>query len=316
MKKLSLYLIAMCFPLLVWSQQEQMYTQFMFNKLAINPAYAGNENYLGFTALFRDQWNGFPGSPKAQLLSVNLPRIGERIGVGFNLRRQTIGITTNINYSGIYSYKFPLSNGTISMGLEFAGRNLRMDFTDSRLLAIDGLENDPSIPNQMINKNLFNVGYGIYFNTRNYYFGASVPRLIKADLDFDTNDVFSSEARHLFIMGGAAFPLKDDLSMTFQTMFRLAENSPFSTDMSMMFTLDEKYTGGLHYRFGGATGDVGESFALLFSFQVTHNLMVGFAQEFTLSKIRTYDNGSLEVIMHYALGKKKNRVVVINPRYF
>lgn len=316
MSRLPVYFAMIIMPLISFCQQEPMFTQFMFNKLALNPAFAGNENYLGLTALLRDQWNGFPGSPKSQLLSVNLPRIGSRIGVGFNFRRQTIGITNTINYSGIYSYKFPLSDGTISMGLELSGRNLRMDFTDSRLLATDGLEIDPSIPNQIVNKNLFNVGYGLYFNTRSYYFGASVPRLIKADLDFDSNSVFSEEVRHLLLMGGVAFPIKEDLSMTFQTMFRLAENSPFSTDMSVMFSLNEKYTGGINYRFGGATGDVGESLALLFSFQVSHNFMVGFAQEFTLSKIKTYDNGSLEIVLHYAFGKKKNKVVVINPRYF
>jgi type IX secretion system PorP/SprF family membrane protein len=298
------------------AQQEQMYTQFMFNKLAINPAFAGNERYTGFTGLYRDQWNGFPGSPTAQVFSVNLPRIGEKIGVGMNLRRQTIGIHSNTTYSGIYSYKFPFENSVLSMGIEVSGRNFVTDFTDSRLVAIQGLQNDPSIPQERIVRNLLNVGYGIYYNTNTFYFGASVPRLIRADIDFDSNEIPSEEVRHVFLMGGVAFPIDGRTTMSIQSMMRFAENSPFSTDLSGMFTIDEKYNAGLNYRFGGGPGDVGESVAFLISFQLSHNFMLGFAQEFTLSKIRSYDNGSIEIFAHYALGKKKSRVVVINPRYF
>jgi len=298
------------------AQQEQMYTQFMFNKLAINPAFAGNEKYLGLTGLYRDQWNGFPGAPQSQIFSVNLPKIGEKIGVGFNFKRQTIGIHTNINYSGIYSYKFPTQAGTFSMGIEFGGQNIRSDFSDPRLTAIEGIENDPSIPKINTNINALNVGYGVYFNSNSFYVGASIPKLIRTDLDFDNNNRISEQVRHLFVMGGVAFPVARDLSMSVQSLLKFAENSPFDTDLNVSLTVDEKYTGGINYRLGGANGDFGESIALLAAFQINEQMMIGLTQEFTLSKIRRFDNNSIELVLHYGIGKKKSKVVLINPRYF
>ena len=88
------------------AQQELLSTQFMFNKMAINPALAGQEKYTGITAMIRDQWNGLPGSPKSQMLTVNLPRIQDKIGLGFTLKNQQVGIFRHTTIGGIYSYKF------------------------------------------------------------------------------------------------------------------------------------------------------------------------------------------------------------------
>lgn len=298
------------------AQQQQMYTQYMFNKLAINPGYAGHDKYLSLTALVRDQWNGVPGAPEAQHLSVNLPTIGKNVGIGFNLNRQSISINKAVTFSGIYAYKFLLGSGTLSMGLELSGRSLVVDFTDDRLMATQGIDLDPSIPREKQGKTSLNVGYGVYFHTSNFYFGASAPRLIKTDFDFDNNNFVSEEVRHLYLMGGASFVLNDQLELITQSMLKFAENSPWDADLSAMLSLDKKYNMGLNYRFGGAFGDVGESIALLLSFQLSDQLMIGVSQDFTLSKLRSFDNGSIELFAHYAFGRKKEKIVVINPRYF
>ncbi len=300
----------------IFGQQEQMFTQYMFNKMSLNPGFAGNEDYLNLTLQLRDQWNGFPGAPEAQLLSVNLPRYKKKIGIGFNLRRRTIGVSRSVTFSGIYAYKFILNNGTLSMGLEASGRTRVMDFTDDRLIATQGIELDPSIPKDKISETYANLGFGIYYNTNNYFLGASVPRLAKSDLDFDNNDIASTEVRHLFIMGGGTFPIYKKLRLTLQSLLKFAENSPFDTDITTSLTLDEKYTAGIGYRLGGGQGDIGESIALLLSFKLSDQFMVGFSQDFTLSQIRKYDNGSFELIASYAFGKKRQKVVLLNPRYF
>ena len=297
-------------------QNEQMFTQYMYNKMAINPGYAGNDDYWGLTAHVREQWNGFPGAPEAQLLSVNAPRFGRNIGVGLNLRRRTIGIHRELTVSGIYAYKFLLKEGTLSLGLEVSGRNRVSDFTDERLVASQGIELDPSIPATSISRNYANIGFGAYYNTKNFFIGASVPRLAKVDIDFDDNDVQSLETRHLFIMGGATFRISDDLKFTAQSLLKFAENSPFDADITTSLTLQDKYTAGVGYRLGGAQGDVGESVALILAFNLTDQFMVGFSQDFTLSKIRSYDNGSFELVASYAFGKKDKKAVMLNPRFF
>jgi type IX secretion system PorP/SprF family membrane protein len=163
------------------AQQQQMYTQFMFNKLSFNPAYAGNETYMTGTLIYRDQWHGFPGAPQAQLLSLNLPRFGKRVGLGLNLERQTIGVTQKITYQGMYAYKFDMGEGTLSMGISASGRRYNIDFSDPTLYAVQGIAEDPSIKDLIVNRNVFNAGFGIYYNTPQFYIGAAIPRMIKSD---------------------------------------------------------------------------------------------------------------------------------------
>lgn len=300
----------------VTAQQQQMYTQFMYNKLALNPAFAGNETYLSASLLYRDQWNGFPGAPKAQVFNVNMPRIGSRIGIGLNLERQTIGITEKITYELMYAYKFLLAEGTLSMGMNVSGRKYTQDYTDSRLFAIQDITIDPSIPQTVQSRNLLNAGFGVYFNTNKFYMGASIPRMIKADIDFDKNDLFSTEVRHLFLMTGGTFILSNDLRLTPQLFFRIAENTPFGIDLNGSVTWKNQYSAGLTYRTGGASGDIGESLDVIFSFQMSEQLMMGFAYDIGLSKLRTASNGSLEMILTYNLIPRKIKSVIINPRYF
>ncbi len=311
--------------LLIWAgcrnslqaQQELLSTQFMFNKMAINPALAGQEKYTGITAMVRDQWNGLPGAPKSQMLTVNLPRIQDKIGLGFTLKNQQVGIFRHTTIGGIYSYKFLLGDGALlSMGVEFNARSFIADFSDPALVATQGLTTDPSIPQGKQSINIFNVGYGVYFSAKKFFMGASIPRLIKTDLDFDNNNVVTEEVRHLFLMAGTAFAVNRELDLHTQTLFKFSENAPFDFDLNVSVTLDKKYTGGLTYRAGGARGDIGESLDLIFGFKLNDKLMVGFSNDFTTSKLRSYTNGSIEIILQYDLGKKKDRVVVVNPRYF
>ena len=162
------------------AQQELLSTQFMFNKMAINPALAGQEKYTGITAMIRDQWNGLPGSPKSQMLTVNLPRTQDKIGLGFTLKNQQVGIFRHTTIGGIYSYKFLLGDGALlSMGVEFNARSFVADFTDPALVATQGLTTDPSIPQGKQSINILMLGMVYILVQRNFYVGASVPRLIK-----------------------------------------------------------------------------------------------------------------------------------------
>jgi len=315
--KTGLYLIlGLIFSIHLCGQQQQMYTQFMYNKLSLNPAFAGNETYLTATLLYRDQWNGFPGAPKAQVLNVNLPRLGKRIGLGINFERQTIGITEKITYEAMYAYKFFLGEGTLSMGMNVSGRNYIQDYTDSRLFAIQDIKLDPSIPQTVQSLNIFNAGFGVYFNTNRFYLGASLPRMIRSDIDFDSNNLFSNEVRHLFLMTGATFIVNNDVRVTPQIMFRAAENTPWGLDLNCSTTWKDKYSAGLTYRTGGTRGDFGESMDIILGMQLSERMMLGFAYDITLSKIRVADNGSLEFILAYNFIPKKIKSFIVNPRYF
>jgi type IX secretion system PorP/SprF family membrane protein len=299
----------------VTGQQEQLYTQFMFNKLAINPAYAGNDDLFSITAIHRNQWSGFDGAPETQLLSLNAP-VGNRVGLGLNLARNTIGIAERLTIEGVYAYRFPVGPGNLSIGAQVSGRRLTVDYTDPRLFAINGLNEDQAIEMQRMDKNVINFGAGLYFNTDNFYVGASVPRLINADIDFDNDILKSEEVLHVYFMTGFKLKLNPNLVLTPQMLFKAAENSPGDFDFNFSLCFKEIVTTGFTIRTGGSEDIVGESLDFILGIQASKNILFSFAYDYTLSDIKNYENGSLEFLLNYRFTSKKHKTEPTNPRYF
>lgn len=316
MIRILIVIVMLLMGQLAFGQQEQLYTQFMFNKLALNPAYAGNEKVTCMNLLYRDQWSGFNGAPTTQAFSLSAPLNDNKIGLGVNMVNTTIGVTQKLSLEGVYAYKFRIGEGMLSMGGSASFRRYTIDYSDDRLIAIQNIDIDPSITRERISKNLFNFGFGVYYNTGLYYIGASIPRLTQGNIDFDQNDVLSLESRHLNLMGGAAFATSARFTLKPQLMIRLTENAPLDFDLNLSGTFDEKYTLGLTYRAGGNQGGIGESIDFIFALQASPQVLVGFAYDLTLSDIRSYQNGSIELILHYCFKKVYDQEEIINPRYF
>ena len=317
-KLLYLFLFTLC-STISYGQQEQMYTQFMYNKLAINPGYAGHEKVWSLTALYRNQWLGFDGAPDAQVLSLNSPILLKRIGLGLNIKRQAIGITELITIEGLYSYKLRLGKGLLSLGIQISGRNYTVNYQDERLFGIHDISLDPSIPTVSHNKQYLNTGFGLYYNNQNFYIGASIPRLIRADLSFTTNgdeSLFSDEKRHIYFMTGVEIYLSEHWSMTPQALFKIAENTPFDLDFDFNFSYQSKYSLGANYRYGGAEADFGESIDLIFGVQANDNIYAAIAYDIGLSKLRSHHNGSIELMVHYKFKKSNHTVEHVNPRFY
>ena len=298
-------------------QQEQLYTQFMFGKLTFNPAYAGSYETTSFTALFRNQWVGFPGAPKTQLLSINAPVSNQRIGFGLTATNSSIGISERQTLDGAYSYRFSVGEtGFLSIGLQSSLRRYTVDFTDERLLGIDGIALDPSISPQIFNRNIVNFGAGIYYSQPNFYFGLSAPRLSEADLDFDNSFGVSREARIFYAMTGSVVNLSNDWIFTPQLLFKYANNLPWDLDVNLSFTYKDRLTAGMSYRHGGDSSSLAESIDLIFGVQMTDALMLGVAYDFSLTGFREQSSGSVEGVIRYIIGRTRSAEDEVNPRYF
>lgn len=297
-------------------QQQPLYTQFMFNKLALNPAFAGNNEFICLTAIHRNQWIGLEGSPSSQVISVNAPLKDQRLGIGLNLSRYSVGVTDVINIDGMYAYKIPMGPGVFSMGLQLSFRTFAIDFTDDRISTIDNIDIDPAVQQTKQSKQVYNVGTGFYYNTHNYYVGLSVPRLMNVDIDFDDQLSNSEEVQHIYLMGGGSVQIADNMKLTPQALFRWVGNAPIDFDLNMSLTVDEKYTGGLTYRAGGDSESVGESIDFLFSVQALPALTLGLAYDVSLSELRKYQSGSIELMAHYCIGQSDDASKFVNPRFY
>ncbi|MBK9338588.1 MAG: type IX secretion system membrane protein PorP/SprF [Lewinellaceae bacterium] len=318
MKKIALlFLIMAAAAASGLAQQEHQYTQFMFNKLPINPAYAGARGVPSVTAIYRNQWMGFDGAPKSFLASFNSPFLTPRVGVGVTLSHLQIGFNRDFAGSLAYSYDV-VADEKVSLraGLMGSIRSLSIDF--SKAMADNPV--DDSLESGRTSSIYANVGAGLYFTyDERFYAGFSVPRIYSNSIginenlpiDFET----AKESPHFYGMAGAIIPLGDDLNLMPALLTKFVKNAPFDVDVNLNLEINQKVVAGLSYRAGGKSA--GESIDLLLFWQAHPQFGVGMAYDFSLSDIKDYTAGSIELLFQADLkqqtGKGKK---MSNPRFF
>ena len=300
------------FSTLLHAQQEAHYTQFMYNKQLINPAYAGQRGVETVTAIYRNQWAGFEGAPTSALLSYSMPFLSERVGVGFNLSHVTIGLQRDLNFNLAYSYALVYNEDVaIRLGVMGSVRSLGLKFDEADPINLL----DPSIDNRRINEVYANAGAGIYANIgENIYAGFSVPRLIANTLGFnpDPSVLRAKEYRHFYGMVGGLIPLKEDINLTSALLIKYVQNAPLDADLNVNLEF-RKFSTGLSYRFGGEGS--GESLDMLLFWQASPQIGVGAAYDLSLTQVRNYTAGSFELLLMADLRRPGGRRMS-NPRFF
>ena len=303
----------------IWcfGQQELQYTQFMYNKLALNPGYAGSHDVACFTGIYRNQWIGLEGAPKTQLISFDMPLLNNRVGIGLNVNRTTIGITERWTVEGDYAYRIKIGKGHLGLGLQASFRYIGSNYADSRLVATQSISSDGGIPVGEQSKYVPNFGAGLYYSSDKFYIGLSVPRLLENDIDFNSlSGILGREVPHVYFMTGLLWDIGENAKLQPQVLFKYAKNTPLGVDINLSLILIEKLTLGLTYRKGGSTlKDAGDSIDFLFAIQASKSLLLGFSYDITLSGLKEYSNGSIEAVIRYCLVNTKKRDVV-NPRFF
>ena len=317
MRKILFVFIFAFLATVTFAQQEQQYTQFMYNKLGYNPGYAGSHQNACLTGIIRSQWLGLEGAPNTQVLSFDMPIMNQRVGIGANITRNTIGISERITIDGIYSYRIRLATGTLGLGVQTSIRYFENDFTDPALVSTVPMALDGSIPAGARSKYVPNFGAGAYFNNERFYIGLSLPRLITNNIDFNEAGIILSEEKiHGFLMAGYLFDINENVGFKPQILMKYATHTPFDADINASFIFSKKYTAGLTYRLGGSSQSaVGESLDLMIGAQISNNFLFGLSYDITLSEIKDYSNGSIEGVVRYCIGTSEGNDIV-NPRFF
>ncbi|MEM1325075.1 MAG: type IX secretion system membrane protein PorP/SprF [Bacteroidota bacterium] len=299
------------------AQQDEQYTQFMFNKLRYNAAYAGSNGMPCLTAIHRSQWIGLEGAPTSQVASFDMPFLNSRVGIGGNIVRQSIAVTENITMDGSYAYRIPLGPGVMSLGLQASLRYFRTDF--SELTATQGIATDGAIPMGVQSKFVPNFGLGFYYHTDDFYLGFSAPRLLRNNIDLaDDDGIISREIQHYYLMGGVIIG-EGDVKFLPQALLKYNPSVPFDADINLSLILLDRITVGGTYRLGGSKQEgFGESIGALFSAQVSDEFTVGVSYDFTLSGLRDQQDGSIELALRVCFGNREDAPdkEYVNPRHF
>jgi len=291
------------------AQQDAQYTQYMYNTISVNPAYAGSRGVLSIAALHRSQWVGLDGAPTTQTLNFHTP-VSEHVGLGLSVVNDEIGNGTNQDtyIDAAFSYTVKTSEeGKLSFGLKAGGHLFNVDFTKLRNYGAES--NLPNIDNKFSP----NFGAGIYYHTDRFYTGLSVPNLLQTE-HFDSSDTNSSsliaqERMNLYLITGYVFELKNDVKFKPAALVKAVKGAPLQVDLSANFLFNDKFSLGAAYRWDAAI-------SALFGFQLNDQLMLGLAydKETTDLGATTFNDGSFEIMLRYEFLNKYKRV--ITPRFF
>jgi type IX secretion system PorP/SprF family membrane protein len=288
------------------AQQLPQFTQYMYNTIAINPAYAGSRDALSIVGLNRNQWAGFDGGPQTQTLSVHSPLRNEQIGLGLSLINDKSGYENFTYVYADFSYTIKASDEVdLSFGLKAGMTYYKLA---EELYNATEVNQDPYF-NEKLNRWNSNFGAGVLFHSNKWYLGLSIPKLINHDLNNDT-EYAALERVHYYAIGGYVFNLNDNLKLKPSFMFKHTKGAPISTDLTANFLFHEKFWLGGSYRFNGDQKAVGA----LVDFQVTDQFRVGYTYEIPTGEIRPYTSGSHEILLMYEFKflKRKQK----SPRYF
>ncbi len=285
-----------------FAQQDAQFTQYMYNTININPAYAGSRGALSIFGLHRTQWVGLDGAPVSNVLSLNTPINNTNLAVGLSFINDRIGPTDENTISADVSYTVQTSEDyKLSFGVKATGNFFNLDV--SKLDAKQ--QNDPNLVN--FNKFTPNIGAGIYLHSNKNYIGFSVPNMIQTNRYDDNQVAIFKERMNFYLIAGHVFDLSNEIKFKPAILTKVVTGSPLQVDVSGNFMFYDKFVVGVAYRWDAAVSG-------LAGFQVSDGLYVGYGYDLETTKLRKYNSGSHEVFLRYELFNNYNKIV--SPRFF
>ncbi len=305
-KILYITLILLSLSTVAFSQNDRLYTMFVFNKLQYNAAYAGSADALNVGAHYRHQWQGLDGAPRTITAFAHAPIAGGRSGIGLSLISDEIGIFQSTYTKLDYAYRISFKNGhKLSVGI-----NAQVDFTRFDWSKADLIDNvDVAIPFGERSSSNFNIGTGLYYSGENFYVGASVPNLLRNTITSEAYSGFSdlNDLRAYYLMGGVIFKISQKVHFRPSLLVTYVKNAPKEVDFNLSFLFLESFWIGGSYR-------LNESADAFVQFPLTQQLKVAVGVDYALTELNSFTKGSFEVMVEY-LFKYENEKVN-NIRFF
>lgn len=294
------FVFGVCFT--AYSQQDPLYSQYMFNQSLINPAYTGVNDVLNISLFSRNQWVGLNGAPKTNTLNASASIINNKVGVGMLVARDTYGVNKNTEYQMMYSYKIDLLNGkSISFGLQTGYIDYRYDYS---ALSLEQADQALDMVDAQITK--INFGAGLYFKTNQFYLGASVPRMLDTETQ-SINGTSTVYRRHFYVSSGYVFDQLISIKFKPSVLIKIVEGQPISIDMNASFLLLESLWVGATIRNFNAVG-------INSQFELNDMFRFGYSFEYPLNSVGNNTFGTHELMFSVDLEVFKNNA--IGRRYF
>lgn len=296
MTKLFTLLVLLAVSTVVLAQQEYTYTFFPENRNFVNPAAAGTAEYGSLTGMFRKQWAGVEGTPTSGGLTFDMP-IGKNMGVGGLVYQDNIGVTSQTNIGGMYSYHLKLARDHylafgVSAGMDLV--NTRYD----RLVYWDA--NDQVLAEDYVNVIVPHIGFGVQYFWKDFYVGLSVPRMISVNSDQFNSINFSdapSLVTHYYLTGGYHFRFRNDLSFKPSVLMKYTNNAPLQADINLTLYFKEMLGFGVTYKSLGFL-------STFLTYNIKDIIVIGYGFDFSMNALQGYSKGTHEAMLQWRFNNR------------
>nr|WP_245753046.1 type IX secretion system membrane protein PorP/SprF [Algoriphagus hitonicola] len=298
-----------------YAQQDAQFTQYMYNGMYYNPAFAGKEGGYRFSALHRTQWanyrtsSGTGGAPVTQLITAQGSLDDKNIGYGLNIVNDQIGPTSNLelNLQGAYHRK--INRATISVGGSVGVFSSTLDYGE--LIVVNPEPNLPTSGRE--NSMNLNIGLGILFDRGDYYLGLSSRHLNEPQFDFGEGDYGNQLVNHSYLLAGYRIRPIGQLRLEPSLLIKSSGFNNFSYDVSVIATHQNRISGGVAYR-----GEESISVLLGYALLPDNSLNLGYAFDLVVSGLEAKSPTSHELLLRYRLtsvSRDVQRVIQRTPRF-
>ena len=286
------------------AQQDAQFTQYMYNTINVNPAYAGSRGVLSVFGIYRAQWIGLEGAPTTSAASLHAPINNSRVGLGISLSKDEIGISDRKTVATDFSYTINTSEDfKLSFGIKGSASLFNVDYT--KLNKYD--KNDPKFQNNIDNQFSPNIGAGVYYHSNKLYAGFSVPFILETKHFDDNTTSIAKDALHYYFIGGYVFDMSETTKFKPAFLIKSVKGAPLQADITANFMFYDKFVLGAAWRWSAAA-------SALAGFQIDNNWFIGYSYDSDTTKLSNYNSGSHEIFLRYEFKGKQERIV--SPRFF
>jgi type IX secretion system PorP/SprF family membrane protein len=288
----------------VEAQQDAQFTQYMYNTVNVNPAYAGSRGVLSIFGTHRAQWVGLEGAPTTSAASIHSPINNSKVGLGLSVIQDEIGPSDKSIISADFSYTINTSeNYKLSFGLKGTASLFNVDYTKLNRYDL----NDPRFQNNIDNQFSPNVGAGVYYHSDKLYAGISVPFILETKHFNDNATSVAKDVLHYYFIGGYVFDLSETTKFKPAFLIKSVKGAPLQADLTANFMFNDKFVVGGAYRWSAALSG-------LAGFQVDENWFIGYTYDTDTTRLANYNSGSHEFFLRYEFKGKQEKIV--SPRFF
>lgn len=289
----------------VFAQQDPQFTQYMFNPLVLNPAYAGSREVINTVLLYRNQWVGLDGAPTTITASINSPLKNKKIGVGLHVLSDKIGPSTTTQYVGSFAYRIRFAKGKLSFGLRAGLYDYRYDWSKVEY------KDKADVFSTQQQTHLLQPGYdfGMYYYSSSFYSGISLSHLSIGTFKntAQLNEFQNQVVPHLVGTIGKAFELSKMFTLRPSAVVRFTNNAPASIDVNASVLLDEKLWLGVGFRSD-------KSLVFITEFNISKLMRLGYSFDASSQKISSANKGTHELFIGFDIDFFKAKT--ISPRIF